>query len=201
MVDEQLRGRDITDPRVLEVMGRLERERFVPDMSRQEAYQDRPVSIGLEQTISQPYIVALMTQLARPSPDSRALDVGSGSGYQAAILAELCGQVYGLEIRRALADAAARRLAALGYRNVAIRCADGYQGWPEEAPFDVILVAAAPVEVPQPLVEQLAVGGRLVIPVGNLAQQDLMLIEKKSDGTVCRTAVVPVQFVRMTSAP
>jgi protein-L-isoaspartate(D-aspartate) O-methyltransferase len=197
MVEEQLRCRDIVDPRVLEVMGRVARDRFVPPDVRRQAYEDHPLPIGLDQTISQPYIVALMTQLACPWHGCCALEVGSGSGYQTAILAEFCRQVYGLEIHRPLAEAAAERLAALGYRNVAIRCGDGYQGWPEHAPFDVILVAAAPAEVPQPLVEQLAPGGRLVIPVGRQFQE-LLLIEKRPDGALNRTAVAPVQFVRMT---
>ncbi len=166
-------------------MGRVARDRFVPADVRRQAYEDHPLPIGLGQTISQPYIVALMTQLAQPTPDSRALDVGSGSGYQTAILAELCRQVYGLEIHRPLAEAAGERLAALGYRNVTVRCGDGCQGWSEHAPFDVILVAAAPAEVPQPLVEQLAPGGRLVIPVGRYFQE-LLLIEKRPDGTLDR---------------
>jgi protein-L-isoaspartate(D-aspartate) O-methyltransferase len=197
MVEEQLRLRDITDPKVLRAMGRVPRHRFVPAEMRSQAYDDHPLPIGLGQTISQPYIVALMTQLARPTPESRALDVGSGSGYQAAILAEFCGHVYGLEIHRPLAEAAAERLANLGYKNVTVRWGDGNQGWPEQAPFDVILVAAAPTEVPQALLEQLAPGGRLVIPVGGHFQE-LLLIQKRPDGTLDRTAIAPVQFVRMT---
>lgn len=200
MVEDQLRGRDITDRRVLEAMGRVERHRFVPLDVQDQAYEDHPLSIGLGQTISQPYIVALMTQLASPSPNCRALDVGTGSGYQAAILAELSDQVYGLEIHKELADSAAERLAALGYRNVTVRCGDGYQGWPEHAPFDVILVAAAAVEVPRALIEQLAPRGRLVIPVGR-HYQELLLIVKRSDGTLDHIAVAPVQFVRMTGGP
>jgi protein-L-isoaspartate(D-aspartate) O-methyltransferase len=197
MVEEQLRDRDITDARVLEVMGRVARERFVPAEARKQAYKDHPLPIGLDQTISQPYIVALMTQLARVAPESRALEIGVGSGYQTAILAGLCREVHGVEIHEPLATAARQRLAALGYKNVAVRCGDGYQGWPEQAPFDVILVSAAPDHVPQPLVEQLAPGGRLVIPVGRYAQE-LLLIEKRWDGSLLRTPVVPVQFVPMT---
>lgn len=155
MVVEQLADRDITDPRVLEVMGRVARERFVPDKLKGHAYEDHPLPIGLGQTISQPYIVALMMQLAQPSPEHRALEVGVGSGYEAAILAGLCKQVYGIEILDELADAARQRLAALGYANVAVRCGDGYQGWPEQALFDVILVSAAPDHVPPPLIDQL----------------------------------------------
>ncbi|MEN6449329.1 MAG: protein-L-isoaspartate(D-aspartate) O-methyltransferase, partial [Thermoguttaceae bacterium] len=197
MVEDQLRGRDIVDCRVLEAMGRVPRERFVPDDVQDEAYDDHPLPIGLGQTISQPYIVALMTQLAQPSPECRVLEVGSGSGYQAAVLAELCGEVYGLEIHRALAEASAARLAALGYRNVTIRCGDGYLGWPEHAPFDAIVVAAAPVEVPRRLVEQLAPAGRLIIPVGR-HYQELLLIVKRRDGTLDRSSIAPVQFVTMT---
>ena len=169
MVEEQLRGRDITDAKVLEVMGRMPRHRFVPERSPGRAYADMPVPIGHGQTISQPYIVALMTQAVRPRPNSRALDIGTGSGYQAAVLAELCKEVYSIEILKPLAESARERLAALGYRNITVRCGDGYKGWPEKAPFDIIIVAAAPDHVPQPLVEQLAPGGRLVIPVGQFS--------------------------------
>ena len=197
MVDRQLTDRDITDARVLKVMGRVPRHRFVSKELWKRAYEDYPLPIGLEQTISQPYIVALMTQLARPTPDCRALEVGVGSGYQSAVLAELCKQVYGIEILQPLAEEAKKRLAELGYKNVSVRCGDGYQGWPEHAPFDVILVAAAPEQVPQPLIDQLAPGGRLVIPVGRYFQE-LLLIEKRPDGGIDRTTVAPVQFVPMT---
>ncbi len=199
MVQGQLCSRDITDARVLEVIGRVPRERFVPPDLRHQAYQDHPLSIGYGQTISQPYIVALMVQLARPTAESRALDVGVGSGYQAAILAEICQQVYGIEILEPLARGARDLLAALGYQNIAIRCGDAYDGWPDHAPFDVILSGAAPTAVPGPLVEQLAPGGRLVIPVGRYSQE-LLLIEKQADGTVSQAAVGPVQFVPMTGA-
>jgi protein-L-isoaspartate(D-aspartate) O-methyltransferase len=197
MVYHQLRRRDITDPNVLTVMGQVARERFVPPELHAKAYSDHPLPIGLGQTISQPYVVALMTQLARPTPQSRALEVGVGSGYQTAILASLCKEVYGIEILQSLANDAQQRLAALGYRNVTIRCGDGYRGWPEHSPFDLILVTAAPDHVPKPLIEQLAVGGRLVIPVGR-GYQDLLLLEKRPDGSVSRQSTVPVQFVPMT---
>lgn len=197
MVDGHLRGRDITDPRVLEVMGRLARHRFVPEALEDSAYADRPLPIGHGQTISQPYIVALMTQVVRTKPESRALDIGTGSGYQAAVLAELCKEVYSIEIIRPLAEEARKRLAALGYKNVTVRCGDGYRGWAEHAPFDVIVVAAAPDHVPQPLIDQLAPGGRLVIPVGRWGQE-LVLIEKQPDGTVRRKTVTGVAFVPMT---
>jgi len=197
MVERDLRARDITDKAVLEVMGRVERHRFVPDDLQAQAYADHPLPIGHGQTISQPYIVALMTQLVRPKKSDRALDIGTGSGYQAAVLAELCKEVYGVEILQALADGAKKRLAELGYKNVTVRCGDGYQGWPEKAPFDVIIVAAAPDHVPKPLVEQLAPGGRLVIPVGRF-DQELLLLEKQKDGSLRQKSVIPVMFVPMT---
>ncbi len=197
MVERQLRNRDIRDSDVLKAMERVARHRFVPAEFEDQAYADHPLPIGLGQTISQPYIVALMTQLARPTRQSRVLEVGVGSGYQAAVLAELCKNVYGVEILDPLAQNARERLAALGYQNVAIKCGDGYGGWPEFAPFDAILVSAAPDHVPQPLVEQLAVGGRLVIPVGR-AFQELLLVEKRPDGSLRRESVAPVLFVPMT---
>ena len=197
MVEQHLRGRDITDSRVLDVMGRVPRHRFVPERLKTSAYSDRPLPIGHHQTISQPYIVALMTQLVQPKPQTRALDIGTGSGYQAAVLAELCSQVYSIEIVPPLADSARDRLAELGYKNVEVRAGDGYRGWPEHAPFDVIIVAAAPDHVPQALVEQLAPGGRLVIPVGR-HRQNLRLIEKRPDGSIVERNVIPVAFVPMT---
>jgi protein-L-isoaspartate(D-aspartate) O-methyltransferase len=153
MVRRQMAARDITDRRVLEAMGKVPRHEFVPPDQRGAAYDDRPLPIGQGQTISQPYIVALMTQLARPTPDAVALDVGTGSGYQAAVLAELCQSVFSIEIVEPLAESAKERLADLGYENVTVRCGDGYRGWPEEAPFDLIIVAAAPERVPQPLID------------------------------------------------
>jgi protein-L-isoaspartate(D-aspartate) O-methyltransferase len=197
MVETQLEARDITDPRVLAAMGKVPRHLFVPERLRHEAYNDYPLPIGHDQTISQPYIVALMTQLAAPKPDSIALDVGTGSGYQAAILAELCKEVYSIEIIKELADEASERLKRLGYKNVQVRCGDGYRGWPEKAPFDVIIVAAAPDHIPEPLVNQLGPGGRLVIPVGRFFQE-LMLVEKLADGTVRKRSIIPVSFVPMT---
>jgi protein-L-isoaspartate(D-aspartate) O-methyltransferase len=197
MVEEQLAARDISNAEILRAMGRVAREQFVPKKLRDRAYEDYPLPIGLGQTISQPYIVALMTQLVRPTKDCRALEVGVGSGYQTAILAELCKEVFGIEILRSLADDAQERLAALGYANVHVRCDDGHRGWPEQAPFDVILVAAAPDHVPESLPKQLAVGGRLVIPIGS-GSQKLWLIEKRSDGSFDRCGIAPVQFVPMT---
>jgi protein-L-isoaspartate(D-aspartate) O-methyltransferase len=202
MVEEQLRApldrrRPISDPRVLEAMGRVPRHRFVPQDLRDHAYADGPLPIGAGQTISQPYIVALMTQVVQTRTDARALDVGTGSGYQAAILAELVQDVYSIEIIPSLAQEARARLATLHYENVEVKAGDGYRGWPEHAPFDVIIVAAAPDEIPQPLIDQLAPGGRLVIPVGSGAQK-LVLVEKMSDGEIRRTTVTGVRFVPMT---
>lgn len=197
MVQYQLRGRDITDRQVLQVMAKVPRHRFAPEEYRELAYSDQALPIGHGQTISQPYIVALMTQHAQSGPQSKALDVGTGSGYQAAVLAELCKEVYSIEIVQPLAENARRRLAELGYRNVEIRYGDGYRGWPEHAPFDVIIVAAAPDHIPQPLLDQLAVGGRLVIPVGRYFQ-DLLVVQKQQDGAIRRKRVAPVAFVPMT---
>lgn len=197
MVEVQLAARDIRDERVLDVMRRVPRHVFVPESQRESAYADWPLQIGAGQTISQPYIVALMTQLARPQPESRALDVGTGSGYQAAVLAELCREVYSIEIVEPLAAEARVRLAALGYRHVEVRCGDGYRGWPEHAPFDVIIGAAAPAHIPEPLVEQLAPGGRLVLPVGEGAQE-LVVVEKQADGTTRQWTEIGVRFVPMT---
>jgi protein-L-isoaspartate(D-aspartate) O-methyltransferase len=197
MVARQLAGRDITDPRVLAAMRTIPRHEFVPPDVAGAAYQDSPLPIGLGQTISQPYIVALMTQLAQPGPQSRALDVGTGSGYQAAVLAEVAGKVYSIEILCELAREAEARLDRLGYRNVEVRCGDGYRGWPEAAPFDLIIVAAAPEEIPQPLIDQLAPGGRLVIPVGE-GHQELIVVERSRDGAISRFSAGGVRFVPMT---
>jgi len=197
MVEDQLRDRDIVDESVLEAMLRVPRHLFVPESHRRAAYADRALPIGHDQTISQPYIVALMTQLAAPAPEKRALDIGTGSGYQAAVLAELVREVYSIEIVCPLAEGAADRLESLGYHNVMVRCGDGYRGWEEHAPFDIIIVAAASDHVPQPLVDQLAPGGRMVIPVGDLFQE-LLLIEKHDDGTTEQQTLVPVRFVPMT---
>jgi protein-L-isoaspartate(D-aspartate) O-methyltransferase len=197
MVDRQLRRRDIRDKRVLDAMQDVPRHRFVPADMLDMAYADQPLPIGQRQTISQPYIVALMTQLAQPKPKSRALDVGTGSGYQAAVLAELCGKVYSIEIIESLAGGARKRLKELGYDNIQVRCGDGYRGWAEHAPFDLIIVAAAPAHIPQPLIDQLAPGGRLVLPVGEYFQ-DLMVVEKQQDGTTRKWKVIPVAFVPMT---
>jgi protein-L-isoaspartate(D-aspartate) O-methyltransferase len=193
----ELRARGITDARVISAMEQVPRDMFVPPEKITLAYTEDPLSIGHNQTISAPFIVALMTQLAQPRAKSRALDIGTGSGYQAAILSKLCREVYSVEIVRPLANAAERRLNSLGYKNISVRCGDGYQGWPEHAPFDLIVVAAAPNHVPQPLIDQLAPGGHLVIPVGEQSQQ-LVVIEKQLDGGIHRNTIRPVQFVPMT---
>jgi protein-L-isoaspartate(D-aspartate) O-methyltransferase len=197
MVDSQLARRDITDPRVLEVMREVPRHHFVPQTLWEVSYADSPLPIGHGQTISQPYIVGLMTQLAEPQAKDVALDVGTGSGYQAAVLSRLVDKVYSIEIIPELADEAKRRLDELDYGNIEVRSGDGYRGWPESAPFDVIIVAAAPDKIPQPLIDQLAIGGRLVIPIGD-SYQMLTLIEKQQDGSTRTSEITPVRFVPMT---
>ena len=196
MVERQLIARDITDPRVIDVMRRVPRHRFVPEDIRPRAYDDRPLPIGYRQTISQPYVVAFMTQALQLAPDARVLEIGTGSGYQTAVLAELAGTVHSIEIVPPLAERAAATLAELGYDNVEVREGDGYAGWPEAAPFDAIMVTAAPDHVPQPLVDQLAVGGRMIIPVGE-DRQTLTVLTRTDDG-VTEDAVLPVLFVPMT---
>lgn len=197
MVENQIRRRGVRDERVLDALIRIPRHLFVPKNLQSQAYDDCPLPIGYSQTISQPYIVALMTELVRPEPSDRALDIGTGCGYQAAILAELVQQVYSIEIVEPLADQARSRLKKHGHTNVEVRFGDGYQGWEEHAPFQIITVAAAPDHVPQPLVDQLANGGRMVIPIGRSSQK-LLLIEKSQDGAIKRTTVAPVGFVPMT---
>lgn len=196
MVETQIAARGVRDPAVLEALRSVPRHRFVPDSARSSAYDDRPLPIGLGQTISQPYIVALMTELARPAPDKRALEVGTGSGYQAAVLAACFREVYTIEILPELGRSAAGVLADLGYDNVRVRIGDGYDGWPEQGPFDAIVVTAAPETIPRPLLEQLAQGGRLVIPVG-IGSQDLVVVTREGDG-FRREIVTPVRFVPMT---
>ena len=189
----------VLDVRVIDAMEKVERHLFVPEEIREWAYRDSPLGIGWQQTISQPYIVALMTELAEPDPEDRVLEIGTGSGYQAAVLAEIVDQVFTIEIVEPLGLRAAAALDAAGYGNVTTRIGDGYAGWPEEAPFDAIVVTAAPDHVPQPLVDQLAPGGRLVLPVGpDGGRQELQVQEKQADGSVVRTRVIPVRFVPLT---
>ena len=199
MVRDQLEARDIDDRTVLEAMGAVRRHEFVPTMLKTRAYADHPLPIGNQQTISQPYIVALMTQLADVSANDVVLEVGTGSGYQAAVLAEIVDQVYTIEIISELATSARERLTSLGYDNVSVRAGDGYLGWKEKAPFDAILVTAAATEVPQPLVEQLKPGGIMIIPVGPRSQvQSLRRIQKAEDGSTTNEEVIPVVFVPLT---
>jgi protein-L-isoaspartate(D-aspartate) O-methyltransferase len=184
---------------VIAALRQVPRHRFVPSELAAHAYDNRPLPIGAGQTISQPFIVALMTDLAQPKRSDRVLEVGTGSGYQAAVLAECVDKVYTIEIVRSLGERAAVLLRELGYSNVETRIGDGYKGWPEAAPFDAILVTAAPDHVPQPLVEQLKPGGRMVIPVGHqIGGQDLLVVEKSADGRTIRRNVLPVRFVPLT---
>jgi protein-L-isoaspartate(D-aspartate) O-methyltransferase len=201
MVREQLVGRDITNPRVIEAMREVPRHRFVPADVRDYAYRDRPLPIGHDQTISQPYIVAKMTQELDPRATDRVLEIGTGSGYQAAVLAKLVDQLYTIEIVCPLADDARSDLQAAGYfDNVEAKCGDGYAGWPEAAPFDKIIVTAAPPTLPEALVEQLAPGGRMIVPVGE-SYQELKRIEKDAAGNTTQTTLLPVRFVPMVPGP
>jgi protein-L-isoaspartate(D-aspartate) O-methyltransferase len=199
MVDEQLRARDIRSPRVLDAMGRVPRHLFVPEPQRGHAYGDHPLPIGYGQTISQPYIVAFMTQAIDVRATDRVLEIGTGSGYQAAILGEVANEIYTIEIVTPLADRARETLASLGYRNIQVRAGNGYLGWPEQAPFDRIIVTAAPDDVPPALVEQLKPGGLMAIPVGDLSQE-LRILRKTATGLET-LETLPVRFVPMTGKP
>ncbi len=201
MVARQLQRRDITDPRVLVAMGTVPRHRFVPGVMASRAYGDYPLPIGEGQTISQPYIVALMTQWAEVRPGDRVLEVGTGSGYQAAVLAELTEQVFSIEILPELARQAAARLKGLGYGRVRVRSGDGYQGWPEAAPFDAILVTAAAPWVPPALTAQLKEGGRLVIPLGPPGGVQTLKRYRKTQGKLVEEASLAVRFVPLVSPP
>jgi protein-L-isoaspartate(D-aspartate) O-methyltransferase len=196
MVSDQMESRGVADPRVLTALRKVPRHEFVPARWRASAYEDRPLPIGHGQTISQPYIVAAMTELTALSEGDRVLEIGTGSGYQAAVLAELGAQVYTIEILEPLAERAAQTLDSLGYDSVEVRHGDGYRGWPEAAPFDAIVVTAAAPVVPPALLEQLAVGGHLVIPVGD-SYQELEVHERTPEGVVVRR-VFAVRFVPMT---
>jgi protein-L-isoaspartate(D-aspartate) O-methyltransferase len=196
MVDTQIVREGITDPRVIAAMRRVPRHRFIPDAESDDAYGNFPLSIGYEQTISQPFIVAYMTEALMLQPGEKVLEIGTGSGYQAAILAELGVQVFTIEIVKPLAQYARENLSKLGYDQVWVRAGDGYQGWPEERPFDAIIITAAPEHIPSPLLEQLAVGGRLILPVGGHSQ-NLVLIRRTEEGYE-RTELLGVRFVPMT---
>jgi protein-L-isoaspartate(D-aspartate) O-methyltransferase len=199
MVDQQLRARDIRNPRVLDAMTAVPRHLFIPEPNRADAYQDSPVPIGYGQTISQPYIVAFMTQALEIQADDRVLEIGTGSGYQAAVLSMLAKQVYSVEIIAALAERARETLSALGYRNVEVRTGNGYLGWPEHGPFDRIMVTAAPDEVPEALVQQLKIGGLMAVPVGTV-MQELRILRRTETGTETLDTL-PVRFVPMTNKP
>ena len=201
MVERQIRQRGVSDPRVLDAMKSVPRELFVPAGARSRAYDDTPLAIGSGQTISQPYIVAYMTEALGVQSAHKVLEVGTGSGYQAAVLGMLAREVYTIEIVPALATGAADVLRELGYRNVNVREGDGYAGWPEHAPFDRIMVTAAPDEIPKPLIEQLAPGGRLVIPVGAQGETQWMTIVEKTAAGIVERRTIPVQFVPFTRAP
>lgn len=195
---EYLNRREL-DKRVMTAMAAVPRHEFVRPEDRDDAYDNRPLPIGYGQTISQPYIVAVMTDLLEPAPGCRALEVGTGSGYQAAVLAKLCDKVYTIEIVEPLGKQAEARLARLGYENVEVRIGDGYYGWPEAAPFDVIVVTAVAGHIPPPLLKQLKSGGRMVLPVGTrFTTQQLVLVHKREDGRVTTRQMLPVAFVPLT---
>jgi len=201
MVERQIHQRGVTAPRVLEAMRAVPRERFVPPELAARAYDDNPLPIGFGQTISQPYIVAYMTEALDVLATHRVLEIGTGSGYQAAVLSELAREVYTIEIVSELARRAEATLRALGRTNIRVRAGDGYAGWPEQAPFDRIIVTAAPEEVPRPLIDQLAPGGRLVVPVGSQGETQWMTIVEKTAGGVVQRRTIPVQFVPFTRGP
>jgi protein-L-isoaspartate(D-aspartate) O-methyltransferase len=198
MIHEQIELRSVRNPKVLQAMRSTPRHLFVPEPLRSQAYEDYPLPIGHGQTISQPYIVALMTELLDPQPGQKVLEVGTGSGYQAAVLSPLVGQVLSIEIIPELAKSSAELLKKLGYKNVVVREGDGYLGWPEEAPFDRIILTAAPPNIPEALIRQLKAGGKLVAPVGESPfGQELVVVDKTADGKLRRRSIIPVRFVPM----
>jgi protein-L-isoaspartate(D-aspartate) O-methyltransferase len=196
MVEEQIVRRGVKNKLVLDALRKVPRHEYVPEKLKAEAYYDTPLPIGEGQTISQPYIVALMSELLNPTSEMKVLEIGTGSGYQAAVLAEIVKEVYTIEILRPLADSARELLQRLGYTNITVMCGDGYQGWPEHAPFDGVIVTCAPDHVPEPLLDQLAVGGRLVIPVGELYQE--LLVYTRTEKGIKKQRSIAVRFVPMT---
>lgn len=202
MITEDIAGRGIGNPQVLQAMRTVPRERFVPAALQRLAYSDRPLPIDHGQTISQPYIVAFMTEVLLLKPEDSVLEIGTGSGYQAAILAQIVANVYTIEIVEPLGKSAEELLEELSYTNVHMRVGDGYYGWPEQQPFDAIIVTAAASHIPPPLIEQLKPGGRMIIPVGTVMQvQHLLLIEKDKNGEVTQRNIMPVRFVPLTGGP
>ncbi len=198
MIDRDIKGRGIKDISVINTMAKIPRHLFVAEKLKDKAYEDHPLPIGEGQTISQPYVVALMTEAIKLKPTDRVLEIGTGSGYQAAVLAEIAKEVYTIEIRKSLADMATQRLKDLGYTNVKVRCSDGYFGWEEYAPFDAIMVTAAANHIPPPLIKQLKKGGRLILPLGStFYYQTLTLVTKNKDGTLRVEQMGPVAFVPM----
>ena len=198
MVEDQIKRRGVKDVGVLKAVQKVEREKFVPEKYRDLAYSDNPLPIGHQQTISQPYIVAYMTEHLQISKSHNVLEIGTGSGYQAAILAEMAHHVFTIEIIPELAESAEKVLMELGYENITVRTGDGYKGWPEEAPFDRIMVTAAPNEIPEKLVEQLAPNGRMILPVGgSIFAQYLWLVQKDKEGIVTKEKILAVRFVPM----
>jgi len=195
MVRDQIEIRGVRDQNVLKAMRTVERHRFVPPEVAQVAYEDRPVSIGRDQTISQPYIVAYMTEALELKPGDKVLEIGTGSGYQAAVLAEIAGEVYTIEIIEELASTARARLSEMGYDNIVVKQGDGYYGWPEKAPFDAIIITAAPPRIPAELLNQLKIGGKMIVPVGTI-HQELLLVERTESG-IKKRSLLPVRFVPM----
>ena len=196
-MEKDIKGRGIKDPKVLEGMGRIPRHLFVEESYRSKAYADHPLPIGEGQTISQPYIVALMTEAVKLKSSDRVLEIGTGSGYQAAVLAEIVAEVFTIEIRKSLAESAAQRLKDMGYKNVKVKYGDGYFGWEEVAPFDAILITAAPNHIPPPLIKQLKEGGRLIVPLGSIIYYQQLTLARKHQGELLLEQMGSVAFVPM----